>query len=509
MNGHVSGRWNEGVEPVDRSELRERMGEYRGKGYRILTMTGTDERLEGRQFALYWVLTNDREGNLVTLRTDIPENDPQFPSVTRIFPGANWYEREVRDLLGLKPVEHVDPRPLVLHGDWSEQGYPLRKDYRQPAQPSPVVNVDRPVLYRGEGIVEVPVGPIHAGIIEPGHFRFGTLGDHILHLDPRLFYTHRGLEKKAEGRPVDEALQLAERSCGVCAASHAVSFSQAVERIAGAQIPERAEGLRVIILEMERMYNHAGDLGNICAGLGFAFGVQHGARLKERLMQINEELTGHRYLRGVIRPGGVDMNPGDSELYGLSVKLKEWMNDFRQVVETTLSHDGTVERMGGTGKLHSTDAMEMDVVGPAARASGIHRDIRRDFPYGMYRLLQLRVPLYKSGDVLARYRVRIEELEQAYRLIREVMELLPKGDTRVQLPRLDEGRWGIGWSESPRGDNVHWVLLGENQRIARCRIRSASYVNWPAVPLAVEGNIVPDFPLINKSFELCYACCER
>lgn len=509
MNGHVSGRWNEGVEPVDRSALRERMGEYRVKGYRILTMTGTDERLEGRQFALYWVLADDRQGNLVTLRTDIPENDPQFPSVTGIFPGANWYEREVRDLLGLKPFGHVDPRPLVLHGDWLEEGYPLRKDYRQPVQPSSVVNADWPVLYQGEGIVEVPVGPIHAGIIEPGHFRFGTLGDHILHLDPRLFYTHRGLEKKAEGRTVDEALQLAERSCGVCAASHAVSFSQAVERIAGAEIPERAEGLRVIILEMERMYNHVGDLGNICAGLGFAFGVQHGARLKERLMQINEELTGHRYLRGVIRPGGVNMNPGDSELYGLSVKLMEWMNDFRQVVETILSHDGTVERMGGTGKLNVNDAMEMDVVGPAARASGIHRDIRRDFPYGMYRLLQLRVPLYKSGDVLARYRVRIEELEQAYRLIREVMELLPKGDTLVPLPCLDEGRWGIGWSESPRGDNVHWVLIGENQRIARCRVRSASYVNWPAVPLAVEGNIVPDFPLINKSFELCYACCDR
>lgn len=508
MNG-VTGALHDEQIDTDREQLPEIIRLYRSRGFRLLTMVGTDERRERGQFALYWVLGSDVGHCTVHIRTDIPSHDPTFPSVTPILPSANWYEREVRDLLGLTPIGHPDPRPLILHGEWAEKGRPLHKDFNAMNRPAAVVPMDEPTLYEGEGIVEVPVGPIHAGIIEPGHFRFGVLGDVMLHLDTRLFYTHRGLEKKAEGLTIEEGLALAERACGVCALSHSAAFCQAVERLAGIVIPERAEWLRVLFLELERMYNHIGDIGNLCAGVGFSFGAQHGARLKERLLRFNELLSGHRYLRGVMKPGGLRMNTGGRALYHLSVELGAWMNDFRQVIEVILSHDGTMERMADTGKLRYEDAVDLDVVGPAARASGLSRDMRRNFPYGVYGQTDFHIPVYKDGDVLSRFRVRMDELEQSYRLIRQVVEKVKEGEAAVPLPPIEEGRSGIGYVESPRGDTIHWLMIGPDNRIFRYRIRSASYANWPAVPFTVQGNIIPDFPLINKSFELCYACCDR
>lgn len=504
-----TGTSHHGLIHIDREQLPEVIHTYRHRGFRLLTMVGADERSENDQFALYWVLCSDADHTLVNLRTAIPSDDPSFPTVTSILPSANWYEREVRDLLGLEPLGHPDPRPLVLHGVWAEERRPLRKDFDEMNRPTAVIHTDNSVQYEGEGIVEVPVGPIHAGIIEPGHFRFGTMGDVILHLDARLFYTHRGLEKKAEGVTIEEGLVLAERACGVCALSHGSAYCQAVERVAGISIPERAEWLRVLFLELERMYNHAGDIGNLCAGVGFAFGAQHGARLKERLLQLNDQLSGHRYLRGVMMPGGLRINPGEAALYNVAVELGKWMNDFRQVVEVLLSHDGSMERMAGTGKLHYEDAVDMDVVGLSARASGLFRDIRHGLPYGAYTKCEFNIPIYTNGDVMARFRVRIDEIEQSYRLIRQGLENVKTGDVAVSLGPLEEGRWGIGFVESPRGDNIHWLMIGPDDRILRYRIRSASYANWPAVPLTVHGNIIPDFPLINKSFELCYACCDR
>jgi len=211
----------------------------------------------------------------------------------------------------------------------------------------------------------------------------------------------------------------------------------------------------------------------------------------------------------VMMPGGLHINPGKMALYNVDVELGSWINDFRQIIEVILLHDGTMERMIGTGKLRHEDAVDMDVVGPAARASGIFRDIRHVLPYGAYTKCEFNIPVYTDGDVMARFRVRIDEIEQSYRLIRQVLEKVKTGDVAVSMGPLEEGRWGIGHVESPRGDNIHWLMIGSDNRILRYRIRSASYANWPAVPLTAHGNIILDFPLINKSFELCYACCDR
>lgn len=494
---------------VEKEELERVISLLKEKGGRLFTMVGADERERSGRFYLYYVYAFDPIHSFVTVKVGLTEEEPHFPSLTVKFPALNWYEREVKDLLGLRPLGHPDLRPLVLHGDWPEDLYPLRKDFPAGVEAPRVDQREEYISYESEDVTEVPVGPIHAGIIEPGHFRFGVVGDAILHLDAHLFYTHRGLEKRAEGMPVEQALVLAEQSCGVCAYSHGLAFAQAVERIAGVEIPARAEALRALYQELERLYNHIGEVGNMCAGFGLAVGISLGARLKELLQQLNDRLTGHRYLRGVVALGGVRYDLKERDIRDLHATLPKIREEFRELSEIIMSHEVAVNRMKGTGVLSPQVAQDLEVVGLAARSSGRDLDTRRDLPYGLYRALKVKVPLQREGDVLARMRQRIEELEASFELIEEILTRVPRGEIRTEIGSLPPYTVGFGWVESPRGETVHWLMVGPENRVERLRIRSATYSNWPAVPFAVAGNIVPDFPLINKSFELCYACCDR
>jgi Ni,Fe-hydrogenase III large subunit len=358
----------------------------------------------------------------------------------------------------------------------------------------------------GEGIIEVPVGPIHAGIIEPGHFRFSTSGERVLHLDARLFYTHRGIEKHLEGVPVQRAISEVEATCGVCSVSHAVAFSRACERLANCHVPERAERWRAILLEMERLYNHVGDVGNICAGVGLAFGVQRGAALKERLMQLNEELTGHRFLRNVVMPGGLRH---DLEVGRMQTVVAEVTREFNELVEQLWDEATLLDRLKTTGKLSPHQARALGVVGPAARASGVSGDWRVYHPQPGYEGLAVRECLRETTDVEARMLLRVDEVAESTRLIEELCACLQSGAVNAPLGDMATSRPALGYCESPRGAMVHWLMAADQNTIYRLHIRSAAFANWPAVPLTVPGNIVPDFPLINKSFELCYACCDR
>ncbi|MFB9760399.1 hydrogenase large subunit [Ectobacillus funiculus] len=479
------------------------------KGARLFTMVGSDERDISGSFALYYVFSFDQTPHFITVKTLIHEVDPTFPTVAIDLPAANWYEREVKDLLGLRPQGHPDPRPLVLHGDWPEKLHPLRREFPADLHVPRVQSREAFMPYESEDVTEVPVGPIHAGIIEPGHFRFGAVGDTVLHLDARLFYTHRGLEKASEGMPLRKALFLAERICGVCALSHAVSFAQAVENAGQIEVPDRAKYLRTLFLELERLYNHIGDVGNVCAGFGFAVGVSQGSLLKEKLLQLNERIVGHRYLRGVVDLGGMRMDVTPDDCLDIQTTLKKIETEFKELMDILLFHDISVNRMATTGVLTLQQVNDLEVVGIAARASGRNIDVRRDQPYAAYDRVHFDVPIYEEGDVLARVRVRIEEVFQSVSIVQQVLEQLPTGNIVTSIPELQPYQWAMGWAESPRGETVHWLMTGQNQTVYRYRIRSATYNNWPAVPLAVKGNIVPDFPLINKSFELCYACCDR
>jgi Ni,Fe-hydrogenase III large subunit/Ni,Fe-hydrogenase III component G len=476
-------------------------------GADLVQMAGVDERPIDGQFRIYTIFRAGAE--LVILRTPV---EGEFPSITPEVPAAHWYEREIHDLLGLHPVGHPQLRPLVLHGGWPRHLHPLRKDFDVADYPEPTG--EPPLAFQGVeggGVAEVPVGPIHAGIIEPGHFRFSTMGENVLRLEAQLFYTHRGLEKRAESMSLEHGLYLAERICGACALSHAVAYAQAVERLTGAEVPERALHLRTLALEMERLYNHIGDVANLCAGAAFAFGNTQGMRLKEQLMRLNERIWGHRFLRGVISLGGVRRNLGQAALIDLRETLVKVEQEWQEIVNAILRHGVFMDRVRRTGVLAPDVARSLGVVGVAARASGVDVDLRRDMPYAAYGGLTLQVPVYQAGDVASRMQVRLVEAFESIDLIRQLADSLPSGPMRLEaLPAAPAYTRAIGYVESPRGADMHFLMTGATgAEIYRYMIRSASYPNWAAVPYAVPGNLVADFPLINKSFELCYSCCDR
>ena len=497
---------------VPSAEVADACGRLvRERAARLVVMTGTDERDAGRGYGLYFVFSLP-SGETVSVETHVDAAHPVYPSVTRQVPAAHWYEREVKDLLGVEPEGHPDPRRLVLHDDWPRGLHPLRKDFagswpvaRAPHPHEPITGV------RGEGVMEIPVGPIHAGIIEPGHFRFGGVGEVILHLEARLFYTHRGIEKAAEGRSVERVRFMAERICATCSLSHAVSYSQAIESLAEVTPPRRALVLRSILLELERLYNHVGDLANLCAGAALQLGVYQGGVLKERLQELLARVAGHRYLFGVACPGGVlvDLDPEAQRLIAEALDALE--TEFGSFMSALMETESFIERVTGTGVLDREIAEELGAVGIAARASGIGRDARQSQPYAALAPGMVTPAVRTEGDVRARMLVRAGEVSTSIALVHSWLEELaelPPGDLVARVGPLAPDGWAMGVTESPRGENVHWIMTGPRGEIARYRVRSASY-NWAIVPFAVANNLLPDFPLINKSFELCYACLDR
>jgi Ni,Fe-hydrogenase III large subunit/Ni,Fe-hydrogenase III component G len=450
----------------------------------------------------------------VTLLASLDPGRPELPSLSARVPAASWHEREARDLFGIAFAGHPDPRPLVVHDGWPEGLHPLRKRFDASQRP-PVEDAEEfpHLLVEGEGVFEIPVGPIHAGIIEPGHFRFSTVGESVLNLDARLFYTHRGLEKRCEGLALDDAFYVAERMCGVCSVAHALGFCEAAEQIAGVDVPRRARVLRTVALELERLYNHVGDIGNVAAGASYHYGTSAGLRMKEALQQLAEALTGSRFLRGLVAPGGVRLDLTAGLAHAIEVTMAETSEALASLMERIESNPTVTDRLDVTGILPREDAIALGVTGVAARASGVDRDARRDHPHAAYASEDapaVAVATDTDGDVHARVNVRAAEARESIRLVRALMGSMPSGPIRAVMPTaLPPWRIGLASIESPRGAAIHWLRSDAAGRVDRYHLRSASYANWPAVPLAALKAIVPDFPLVNKSFELCYSCTDR
>ncbi|MDB5059956.1 MAG: energy-converting Ni,Fe-hydrogenase subunit HyfG [Chloroflexi bacterium] len=511
---NVSGSGTRFSAKVPVEHLRAACVAVAGMGAPLLTMIATDDRLADRSYGLHYVFSYPAEETLIDVNCAVPAASPSYPSVTRALPAAAWYEREARDMFGIVADDHPDPRRLVLHDDWPRGYHPLRKDVDGHLSPDLVPERAFPFSpVKGEGVTEVPVGPIHAGIIEPGHFRFGVVGEQIVHLEARLFYVHRGIEKLCEGLPLERALEIVERICGVCTLAHSVAFCQAIESLGepngSATVPPRALALRSALLELERLYNHVGDVGNICAGVSLAAGAMAGARLKDDLQRLAERMTGSRYLRGMCRPGGLRLDLDAATCADFAATIERVSADFKTLELLLLGTDSLMRRLDATGVLPRQAAQDLGAVGVAARASGIGRDIRLDHPYAAYRTHAPVLVTETSGDVAARFHVRLREAHESIRLIVEILAALPSGDTWAPVTAPEAGSHGIGWAESPRGEHVHWLRVGQGGVVDRLRVRAASYCNWPVVPLTVPGNMVPDFPLINKSFELCYSCLDR
>jgi Ni,Fe-hydrogenase III large subunit/Ni,Fe-hydrogenase III component G len=483
----------------------------------LATVVATDDTTTDGDLKVRYVFeptAQDAADRFVTLLVSVDARAPEVPSLTRALPAANWHEREMRDLFGIVPVGHPDPRPLVVHDGWPQGVFPLRKAFDASRHVPVEAAGEFPHLVgEGEGVLEIPVGPIHAGIIEPGHFRFTSTGETVLRLDARLFYTHRGLEKRMEGLAPLDAFYIAERICGVCSVAHGLGYCEALEQIAGIDAPARARVIRSITLELERLYNHVGDIGNICAGASFHYGTATGMRLKERLQQMNERLAGNRFLRGVVVPGGVRLDlPGDL-LALLGATLQDTLAGLDGLMERLEANSSVVDRLDDTGLLSHQAARDLAAAGVAARASGVDRDARRGHPHAAFagpESPDVHVVTVSEGDAMARVTVRALEARESIRLIGEIIRQLEPGPLHVPLADpVQGGGVGISAIESPRGEAVHWLRLDENGRVDRYHLRSPSYHNWPAVALAAETAIVPDFPLVNKSFELCYSCTDR
>ncbi len=481
-----------------------------GGKHPLTAMFGRDETANGVGYVIYCFFEIPENKTVDGFKVVFNSNGSlEYDSITHIIPAAAWYEREIKDMFGLVPKGHPDLRPLVLHETFPEDFFPLRKNVKVNAK----VRGERQFKVRtakGEGLFEVPVGPIHAGIIEPGHFRFSQAGEAMLQLDAKLFYTHRGIEKAVEGKTPYEALPIVERICGACSVSNTWSFCQAVEKAVSVKVTRRAEIIRTLLMELERITNHVGDIGNIPAGVGFNPAISLGGRLKEKLMRLNESVAGNRFLRGMIIPGGVsmDITPELCEL------IHQVMDEVADGVEdmSTMFHEqeNFQNRIQTTGIVRSQTAIDLAMVGVGARASGYSHDSRCDFSYGVYDELDFKPYTKTMGDVAARLLVRIGELSASFEMVDKLIELLNdcgEQELSVAMEYIEGSGWGI--SESARGSNFQYVALDGDGRIDRLFVRSASYANWPALPIAVQGDIIPDFPLINKSFELCYACIDR
>ena len=464
-----------------------------------------DTRAARGDFTLRYIFELEKIDAFVIASASVPTNDPTFPSLATRWYLASRFEREIHDLFGLMPTNHPDLRRLPLHQFWSADYHPLLKDAVTPKE---FVDDGTPYPFRrveGEGIYEITVGPVHAGIIEPGHFRFSVEGETIVNLESRMYFVHKGIEKLFETKSLTDGVKLAERISGDSSVAHGMAFCQAVESLAGVTIPARAAYLRVVLLELERIYNHIADVGAICTDTGFAVANAHAIRLREDVVRLNARLFGHRLLRDALTLGGVARDLNAEQIADARTTLARVIVDFNEIVEIALSNGMLLDRLHGTGRLTNRTAREMQVVGVPARASGIDADARRDHPFAAYADLSPRVVVFAEGDVWARLMVRVEEARESVQLISRALENLPTGKTVEPIVQLLEGASAFGLVEGWRGPIWHWVVAEKNNSLARVKIKDPSFANWPALNYAILKNIVPDFPLVNKSFNLSYA----
>ena len=431
--------------------------------------------------------------------------DPAAPSVPSLaalsFPAAR-FEREMRDQYGVRPVGHPTPRPLVRHPAWPETWHPMRAD----AGPPPPLDPDPapfPFLtVEGPGVYEIPVGPVHAGLIEPGHFRFSVVGETILKLKARLWYVHKGIEKLFEHRTPADGLSLAERISGDTAVGHAIAYCRAIEEAVGFDVSLPAQAARAYLLELERLYNHITDLGALCNDVGHGILNAHAGRIREHLLRLNAETTCHRLLRGGIIPGGARTHARPDP-----ARLRALAHEVEELVELALGHTVVRDRFTATAPLSLEQARELGTLGYVARASGLHTDARHDHPAHPQLPTPARV-VETAGDVLARFQIRAREFQASVDYLDRLADLIPTSgidDAPGRIPTAGRTRIGVGIAEGWRGTIVHRVQIAPDGTLDRVKITDPSFFNWPALPVALTGAIVPDFPLVNKSFNLSYA----
>lgn len=476
---------------------------YRENNLPLKIITCLDERKETGFFKIIYVFGVPYEN--VFLAPFILVKD-KFPSLTPLIHEVSNYERKINTFFGLEPIGHPSLRSIILHENWPDDVFPLKKDFDWNKR---VKTADSKFEFRkidGEGIYEIPVGPVHAGIIEPGHFRFSVCGEEILMLEPRLGYCHKGSEKLFEVLSLEDKIKLSERISGDSSFSHALAFCLSLESLSDTKVGDRANFLRVIFCELERIANHLGDIGAIMTDTGFNFGGANGGRLREIVMQMNEYLTGSRFLRGVLKIGGVKSDFTQESAEKLEKTLDSLKKDFTEVIDIAQNTNSLLNRLKDTGVLFEKIAEDHGVIGVPGKAVGFEVDARVDYPYSVYDKFDIKIATEKSGDVYARYRVRIAEVYSSIGIIKEALKRLAKTSSGEdsKLPVFKSNSYAVSVVEGWRGDIVYLVSTDSKGQITRVDVRDPSFINWTVLGHAGEGNMVPDFPLINKSFNLSY-----
>lgn len=468
-------------------------------GYRLALVAGHDN---GHAFHVVYLFTLPGADQRVELIVVPQHEHPELPSLARLSFPSSRFERELADLFGIEPVGHPLPRRLVHHQHWPDGWHPMRQD----PGPTPTPDESREpfpfVTVEGPGVYEIPVGPVHAGLIEPGHFRFSVVGETIITMKARLWFVHKGIEKLFEGRDPRYGIELSERVSGDTAIGHSLAYCLAVEEALGVDVPVVGQWLRALLLELERLYNHAADIGGLANDVGYGIVNAHALRIRERLLRLNQRVTGHRLLRGAIVLGGAHvLDLPEAE------ELVEIATDLGEIAALALENSTVVDRFTGTSILPTHQAVALGTLGYVARASAVDIDARRDHPFvDLSEALQVIVE--REGDVMARFRVRRDEFAGSVELIRWLLGQLTgrHGEPAIApVPAPTEPSSGVGIVEAWRGTLVHRVEISPGPVLTRVKIVDPSFFNWPALPVALKDTIVPDFPLTNKSFGLSYA----
>ncbi len=486
---------------IVREEDWHRAAEEMAAGGARLLALWANRDADGRNWvrALYGVQTA-----ALVMSLPLPAGRHHYPGIEHWFPSAGRMQRAVADLNGLRATDG-DVRPWLRHAAWPESFHPLDRDDAPPSSSAPVVEEYAFVRVGGDGVHEIPVGPVHAGIIEPGHFRFSVVGEKVLRLEERLGYVHKGIERRFTEMALLDGNRLAARVSGDSAVAFSWAYCQALEGMAETRLPARALWLRALALELERLANHLGDIGALGNDAGFAFGLAQFSRLKEQLLRANEQALGQRYLMDFVVPGGTRLDlssAGANLLLESSRSIRTEIETLRKIYE---EHAGLRDRFAGAGIVTPALAARMGLCGFAGRASGQAFDLRCDLPCEPYRELEPQKSLRTGGDVAARVEVRFDEAAECVRLMERILLELPGGAHAVEIPMPDEGAFGVGMIEGWRGPVVLAIHAGAGGTIERCHPHDPSWQNWPVIEHAVIDNIVPDFPLINKSFNLSYS----
>jgi Ni,Fe-hydrogenase III large subunit len=485
---------------VASAEWSQAAQDLAASGARLLAMWASQaERAPGNIRAAFLI-----DSGALLLSLPLADPPAPYPGLERYFPCASRMQRAIADLSGVRATD-PDARAWLRHNAWPPDFHPLvdsparLTDHEGGVDVYPFVRVD------GEGVHEIPVGPVHAGIIEPGHFRFSVVGEKVLRLEERLGYVHKGIERRFTELGVLEAHRLAARVSGDSAVAFSWAYCQALEGIAAVALPRRAAWLRALCLELERIANHLGDLGALGNDAGFAFGLAQFSRLKEQLLRACDEALGERYLMNVIVPGGTHADLGAIEARGLLSAIESIAQEVAALRAVYDQHEGVRDRFTGAGTVTPELAARLGLTGLAGRASGQAFDLRCDIPCAPYTEVEVAKIGGNSGDVAARVAVRFDELQESSRLIGRLLASLPGGPYREAVPVPPAGSVGIGLIESWRGPVLIALETGTGGTIARCHPHDPSWQNWPVLEHAIIGNIVPDFPLINKSFNLSYS----